>query len=161
MEGIGIERAREAARQADLVLYLIDASVGKTAEDDSELVRLDGPMVIWTKSDLAAPPEGEIGVSISTSTGTEKILAEIDRLVRERWAPPEGSATIVNERQRTQIAECGEALRAALDALRAGANEEIVAVDLDRAANALGALTGAIGRDDIYREIFSRFCIGK
>ncbi|MGK2855775.1 MAG: tRNA uridine-5-carboxymethylaminomethyl(34) synthesis GTPase MnmE [Thermoanaerobaculia bacterium] len=161
VEGIGIERARDAASTADLVLYLVDASTGLSTEDEDELARLRDPMVIWTKTDLRASPEGVLGVSVSKGDGVEGLLSTIDRVVRERWAPPEGSATIVNERQRGQIDDCETGLRAALEALRDGAQEEIVAVDLYRAANALGALTGAIGRDDIYREIFSRFCIGK
>lgn len=161
VEGIGIERARDAARSADLVLYLIDAASGQTADDVEELQTLTDPLVIWTKTDLASSPEGELGVSISTRAGVERLLLTLDRIVRERWAPPEGSPTIVNERQRALIADCDAGLRAASAALRAGALEEIVAVDLYAAANALGALTGAIGRDDIHAEIFSRFCIGK
>jgi len=161
VEGIGIERAREAARTADLVLYLIDSSVGRSAEDEEELSGMREPLVIWTKVDLAPAPEGELGISIATKVGADRLLAVVDREVRERWAPPEGSATVVNERQRATLDECADALGAALESLRNGAQEEIVAVDLYRAANALGALTGAIGRDDIYREIFSRFCIGK
>jgi len=161
VEGIGIERAREAARKADLVLYLIDASSGRSTEDDAEVESLADPMVIWTKTDLSDAPPGELGISLATRKGVEALLSTIDQVVRERWAPPEGSPTIVNERQRGQIADCEDALRAARGSLEEGAQEEIVAVDLYRAANALGALTGAIGRDDIYREIFSRFCIGK
>lgn len=161
VEAIGIERAREAARSADLVLYLVDASEGLHPEDETELARLEDPLVIWTKTDVAPAPEGRLGVSIARREGVEGLLAAIDRIVRERWTPPEGSATIVNERQRAAIADCVEGLEAALGSLRNGAGEEIVAVDLYRAANALGAMTGAIGRDDIYREIFSRFCIGK
>jgi tRNA U34 5-carboxymethylaminomethyl modifying GTPase MnmE/TrmE len=37
----------------------------------------------------------------------------------------------------------------------------MILVDLHRAANALGALIGAITREDIYTEIFAKFCIGK
>jgi tRNA modification GTPase len=161
VEGIGIERAREAARNADLVLYLVDASQGMTEDDRRELDAAGEPLVIWTKCDLAPSPEGSLGVSISTRQGVDELLRAIDRLVKERYAPPEGTATIVNERQRGAIEDCESSLRAALESLHAGAQEEIVAVDLYRAANALGALTGAIGRDDIYTEIFSRFCIGK
>jgi len=139
------------------LIRLLDAQT----EDEDELRRLRDPLVVWTKSDLAAPPEGEVGVSISTRGGVDRFLSMLDRVVRERWAPPEGSATVVNERQRAALEECADGPSCALDSLRGGAQEEIVAVDLYRAANALGSLTGSIARDDIYREIFSRFCIGK
>ncbi len=161
VEGIGIERARGAARSAELVLYLVDSVEGLSEEDRTELASLRDPLVVWTKTDLAQAPEGVLAVSISTRTGVKTLLDAVDRLVRDRYGPPEGAPTIVNERQRAAIDDCADGLSAALSSLRDGAQEEIVAVDLYRAANALGALTGAIGRDDIYGEIFSRFCIGK
>jgi tRNA modification GTPase len=73
----------------------------------------------------------------------------------------EEAPTVVNERQRAAFEACAEALDAALDALRGGASEEFVAADLRRGANALAALTGAISNEEIFREIFGRFCIGK
>ena len=91
----------------------------------------------------------------------DALLARLDAIVRDRFAAPEQSPTIVNERQRAAVAECESALDAALASVDAGANEELIVVDLYRAANALAALTGAISRDDVLREIFSKFCIGK
>ncbi len=161
VEGIGIDRARDAARKADLVLYLVDSSEGLDEDDEAEIRGLRDPIVVFTKTDLASPPEGEIGISVESRCGLEEFIARLDGLVKSRYSIPEGSATLVNERQRARIEECVDGLRCALDSLGDQAQEEIVAVDLYRAANALGALTGAIGRDDIYREIFARFCIGK
>jgi tRNA modification GTPase len=159
VEGIGIERAREAAANADIVLYLIDATAGRADEDDRELAGLESPLVIWTKRDLAPAPG--LSISAKTDDGVDTLLAQLDALVRERFAAPESSATIVNERQRHSIAACEEALVIALASLDAGYEEPIVVVDLYRAANALALLTGAITNDDILTEIFSKFCIGK
>ncbi|MEA2568506.1 MAG: tRNA modification GTPase [Acidobacteriota bacterium] len=159
VEGIGIERAREAAAGADIVLYLIDATAGRTAEDEQELATLDGPLIVWTKSDLAAAPG--LAISAKTDAGVTELLSRLDALVRERFAVPESSATIVNERQRQAIAACEESLSVALQSLDAGYEEPIVVVDLYRASNALGVLTGAITNDEILTEIFSKFCIGK
>jgi tRNA modification GTPase len=159
VEGIGIERAREAAAEADIVLYLIDATLGRTAEDERELTTLDEPLIVWTKSDLAAAPG--LAISAKTDAGVSELLTRLDALVRERFAAPESSATIVNERQRQAIAACEESLGVALQSLDAGYEEPIIVVDLYRAANALGVLTGAITNDEILTEIFSKFCIGK
>ena len=52
-------------------------------------------------------------------------------------------------------------MQAALESLEAGLDEQMIVVDLYRAANALGALTGAITREDVLTEIFGKFCIGK
>ncbi|MCU1229341.1 MAG: tRNA modification GTPase TrmE [Acidobacteria bacterium] len=159
VEGIGIERAREAAAGADIVLYLIDATSGRTAEDERELATLDEPLLVWTKNDLAPAPG--LAISAKTDAGVSELLARLDALVRDQFAVPESSATIVNERQRQAITACEQSLEVALQSLDAGYEEPIVVVDLYRASNALGVLTGAITNDDILTEIFSKFCIGK
>lgn len=160
VEGIGIERARAAARAADIILYLVDGSEGLTDEDSRELSALpDDVLLVYTKSDVARRESDGLSISGVTGAGVDRLLAELDRRVRERFAAPEGA--LVNERQRAAVAECGEALRVALDSLASGAEEQMVVVDLYRAANALGALTGAITRDEILAEIFGKFCIGK
>ncbi|MEO8033850.1 MAG: GTPase, partial [Acidobacteriota bacterium] len=158
-EKIGIERAREAATRADVVLYLIDALEGRTPEDDLEVAGLQSPIVIFTKTDTGVAPTGALGISALTGEGIGDLLTLLDGLVRERFATPE--ASLVNERQRQAVVDCEEALITASDSLKAGVEEQMILVDLYRAANSLGILTGAISRDDVYAEIFSRFCIGK
>jgi tRNA modification GTPase len=157
VEGIGIERAREAARRADLILYLIDAAAGVTPED--ELGRYPDALVVWTKTDLKPAPHDALGISVACERGIDTLLSRLDALVRERFAAPEGS--LVNERQRQAVAGCAEALEAALQSLDADADEQLVLVDLYRAATSLGLLTGAITREEVFSEIFAKFCIGK
>jgi tRNA modification GTPase len=159
VESIGVERARRAAESGDLILYLIDAAAGMTEEDRKELERWPDAWMVYTKIDLAPPPAGVMGISVAAERGVDDLLARLDAQVRERFAAPEGS--LVNERQRQAVAECGEALRAALASIDAGHEEQIVVVDLYRAATAMGLLTGAITREEIFDEIFSKFCIGK
>jgi len=159
VESIGIERARRAAESSDVVLYLVDASAGLTDEDRAELSRLPEAWVIYTKTDLAAGPPDAIGISVTQERGVDELLKRLDALVRDRFAAPEGS--LVNERQHQAVAECGDALRAALASMDERRDEQFVLVDLYRASTALGLLTGAITRDEIFEEIFSKFCIGK
>ena len=159
VEGIGIERARSAAENADIILYLVDASTGLTEEDRVELARLREAIVVYTKIDLAPAPE--FGISVAEDRGVNDLLAMLDRLVRDRFAVPESSATVVNERQFAAVTECGTALRDALQSFDENLDEQMILVDLHRAANALGILSGAITRDEIFDEIFAKFCIGK
>ena len=176
VEGIGIERAREAARSADIVLYLVDTTAGLTEEDARERQVLDGnELLVYTKSDVVSggaadfsPPAPENGglepaaplvVSAVTDHGIDELLRRLDVLVRERFAAPEGA--LVNERQRVAVAECESGLEAALSSIESGLDEQMIVVDLYRAANALGVLTGAITREDVLSEIFGKFCIGK
>lgn len=163
VEEIGISRARAAARSADLILYLVDGTAGMTEIDQSELSAFAGQdvLVVYTKSDLASAPAGALAISVTANEGIDGLLARLDAEVREHFAAPEGSAVIVNERQRQAVAGCEEALRVALASVDAGLDEQIILVDLYRASTSLGLLTGAITKDDVFREIFTKFCIGK
>jgi tRNA modification GTPase len=157
VEEIGVARAREAAASADIILYLVDASVGLTADD--ELAAFPGAIVIYTKIDLATAPQSALGISVTAERGIDELLSRLDLRVREEFVAPEGS--LVNERQRQAVLGCKEALTTALAALDAGLDEPVMLVDLYRAASALGLLTGAITQEHVFTEIFSKFCIGK
>lgn len=155
VEGIGISRAREAARAAEIILYLVDATTGDTAE----LAAYPDALIIYTKADLASAPPRSLAISAVTDQGIDELLGGLDELVRSRFVADEGA--LVNERQRQAVAECAAALEAALDSLASKVDEQMVLVDLYRASNALGTLTGAITTEDILTEIFGKFCIGK
>jgi tRNA modification GTPase len=157
VEEIGVARAREAASQADIILYLVDASEGLREED--EMAAFPKAILIYTKIDKAAPAVGAFGISVTAGIGIEQLLARLDQLVRDEFAAPEGS--LVNERQLRAVTQCTEALTVALDAIDSGLDEQIIVVDLYRAATALALLTGAITNDDVFTEIFTKFCIGK
>jgi tRNA modification GTPase len=157
VEEIGVARAREAAASADIILYLVDASVGLTAED--ELAAFPGAIVIYTKTDIAPAPQSALGISVTAERGIDELLSRLDAIVRDEFAAPEGS--LVNERQRQAVLGCKEALATALAALDAGLDEPVILVDLYRASTSLGLLTGAITQEHVFTEIFSKFCIGK
>lgn len=161
VEGIGIERARAAAQSADIILYLVDATTGLTEEDRRELDTLGEVILIYTKADLAGRlSAGEaLEISAVTDQGIDDLLRRLDVEVRERFAAPEGS--LVNQRQSQAVVEAAAGLDIALGGLRSGLDEQVVLVDLYRAANALASLTGAVSREDVLAEIFGKFCIGK
>lgn len=158
VEGIGIGRARDAARRADIILYVIDATDPHPPEPlDSEARTL----TVYTKIDLAPAPNSELGVSVPTGVGVTELLSRLDQLVKEEFAAPESSAVLINDRQRAAVMESQAALTAARASLQDGLDEQVVLVDLYRAATSLGVLTGTITRDDVFSEIFTKFCIGK
>jgi len=159
VEGIGVERARAAARSADLIIYLVDATVGLTAADQAELDSLDGDvLLVFTKADLTHV-NAELSISAVIDHGIDELLRVLDHRVRKQFVASEGA--LVNERQHAAVLECWGALAAAQQALATALDEQMVLVDLYRAANSLGLLVGAITRDDILSEIFGKFCIGK
>jgi tRNA modification GTPase len=81
VEGLGIQRAREAAASADIILYLVDASVGVTEEDRQELASLDRVQVIFTKTDVSPAPADELAISAASGEGVAVLLARLDELV--------------------------------------------------------------------------------
>lgn len=163
IESIGIRRSREAAADADLILYLVDSSVGIDDEDRQELDRAREAKVVFTKSDLLAEPRTgeELSISAATREGIPELLAVLDRWVRESWAIPEGQSSLVNRRQTETVERARQALGQAVASLEAGATEEMTLVDLYVASRAIGELTGEITHGEIMESIFSRFCIGK
>ena len=159
VESIGVDRARRAAEASDLVLYLVDASEGLSDDDRAELAQWPEAWVIYTKTDLAPAPADAIGVSVKDDRGVGDLLKRLDAFVSDRFAAPEGS--LVNERQYQAVAECADALRASVASIDDRRDEQFILVDLYRASTALGLLTGAITREEVFEEIFSKFCIGK
>jgi tRNA modification GTPase len=150
VESIGIARARDAAKSADIILYLIDATAPHHQPEFPDAI------VVYTKTDLAAAPPDALAIS---KDDISSLLERLDAIVRESFVAGEGS--LVNARQQRAVAGCEEALRAAMATLDAGGEEQFILVDLYRASTSLGLLTGTITRNDVFDEIFSKFCIGK
>jgi tRNA modification GTPase len=167
IEQEGIRRALQRARQADLVVWLADATAGKAAlampaaslADDNAREAL----VVLSKADLvdaARLPSmpGAIAVSARTGQGIDTLTARLAATARARIGGDEVPA-LTQARHRHHLEQCLASLQAAL-AQRAEATE-LGAEDLRRAADALGRLTGAVDVEHVLGQIFSRFCIGK
>jgi tRNA modification GTPase len=159
VEEIGIARAREAARRAEIVIYLVDSAVGMTDEDLSELRMLADPVVVFTKSDLVSRHEPGLSISVNNNSGIDRLLSVLDTRVRERYAAADGA--LVNERQLSAVRTACRHLRLVQSSLEQGAPETLLLVDLRAAATSLAALMGEITTDEIFAEIFGKFCIGK
>src|SRR5205807_3281254 len=89
VESIGVERAREAAAHADIILYLIDATAGLTDEDRRELARWPSALLVYTKVDAAAAPDGTIGISAIADRGVDALLGKLDVIVRDSFVASE------------------------------------------------------------------------
>jgi len=176
VEEEGVRRAWNAVRDADLVLWIVDAA-GLQAG-----VSLAGPptlgdgtrhWVILNKTDLLPPGAAQELVSRSAGVPGDKSLltisamtgAGIDELVQslagfaERFFTAE-PALVTRERHRVALQEAGTALDGALR-LGPQGGEELVAEQIRLATRALERLTGRVGVEDILDVIFRDFCIGK
>lgn len=174
IEQEGIRRAVARAQEAELVLWVADATAPAMAMP-RDIAELAGRvLVVANKIDVAGAEAGagalarlmrEAGqaaevlrVSALTGAGlhdlTQRIAQSIEARVGKETQPPPSQT-----RHREHLAACVAALRR----FEAGdmGQAELRAEDLRMAANALGRITGRIGVEDVLGVIFGRFCIGK
>ena len=170
VEKIGVERARGAMEQAELILYLSDPGM-PGGEDDVLTQALAGAeragkavIKVLTKSDLrdAAASAGDaLSVSSLTGAGFDRLSAAVEAAFIDRGLRVGEEAVVFSARQASELTVCAAALSRAADNLAVGLTYDICADDVREAMSSLGSLCGRSAREDVINEIFSRFCVGK
>jgi tRNA modification GTPase len=173
VEQEGVRRARARAEEADLVLWLVDESNGKS--------RQQGTAPVWTvrnKIDLdevgqrpSAAGSADAGdgalerksaadfaISASRGDGLQHLIAALISFAHNYFGSGE-AGLIGRERQRKLLQETAQLLRRSIS--EAGRGEELIAEDLRAAAATLGRLLGRVDVEHILDAIFRDFCIGK
>ncbi|HSD37376.1 MAG TPA: tRNA uridine-5-carboxymethylaminomethyl(34) synthesis GTPase MnmE [Rhodocyclaceae bacterium] len=166
VERLGIARTWKEIERADVVLRLVDARVGITPDDHEIDGRLPAAVpVIWVfnKSDLAATPaheelarESQIYLSAKTGSGVDLLRSALLRIAG--WEGRAEDVILARERHLAALRKAGEHV---LTARQCTAQLELMAEELRLAQEAVNAITGEFGADDLLGVIFSRFCIGK
>ena len=161
IEEEGVRRARAEMRRADLVLYLVDASIGDAPGELESLARDPPLLVVWNKTDIAAPPAGHPNIAISALTGTG--LPELRERLKAAAGYRAGDAGVFSARRRhlDALARAERFVQSAAARLAQRAAFELVAEELRLAQQALGEITGAVTSDALLGAIFAGFCIGK
>ena len=175
VEQEGMRRARDRAAEADLILWIVDATDPAAATPPPVFSKHDAPPV-WTvvnKTDLVdkveAPEtqlrqpqsiaEAPLRISALTGAGFEALVADLANYAAQSFGRGE-SSLITRERHRALLTSCAESLDRALVQGRSG-REDLISEDLRLAAWALGRLTGRVDVEDVLDVIFRDFCIGK
>ncbi len=175
IEAKGISIGRRAARGADIVLFVIDGSVGPDESASEELGRTGGvaTLCVLNKMDLglsvgeaeAAESLGvdrAIAVSALEGTGLDSLRRWIhETSISGSAADIRREHIAVNARQADALREARASLERFIAAARDGAPAELLSADLRSAAEACGLITGRSVTEDLLDTIFSRFCIGK
>ena len=167
VERLGVTRALEAARQADLALVLLDGSQPLTQEDRQALEaarQAKQAICILSKADLPqvlSPPDFDYVLSVSSRTGQglEALTRTVERLFAQD-VPCDGTL-LTNLRHERAITAARDAIDRALSSLHAGTTPDAVLLDVEEALEAIADVTGKSMREDITNDIFSRFCVGK
>lgn len=161
VEEIGIEYSKQSLDEADLVLFLYDASVGMTQEDEViwNLVKNKKNIKIANKSDLADIKTDDIKISTKTKNGICELKNRIKEIVCD--VDPESLDFTTNIRQQGCLTQAKTSLMIALDGANRGELQDMISIDVKAALLALDEITGEVITDDILNNIFDNFCIGK
>lgn len=165
VEKIGVDRAKNLIKQADIVLFLIDSSREFSQEDEEIFDSIKGTkfIVIKTKSDLESKNskvfENEISISTETGEGIEDLKNKILELTQISNISAD-SVIITNERHSEALARANESLERAAANISAD-TLDLVTIDIKDAYIAIGEITGNTTSEDIIDAIFKKFCLGK
>ena len=173
VEKIGVERAREYAKDADLILYVVDASQPLDENDESimELLKDKKAIVLLNKSDLNAEvSEGYIKEQVKApvlwiSAKEETGIEELENTIKELFFTGElnfnDEVYITNIRHKTALEEAKKSLELVENSIEMGMAEDFYTIDLMDAYESLGSIIGESVGEDLVNEIFSKFCTGK
>ena len=173
VEKIGVDKAREMAQKADLILYVVDSSVPLDSNDEEIMSMLNGKkaIILYNKTDLKAAIEIDtlrektghpvIPISAKEETG----ITELEEKIKDMFFGGELSFNdevyITNARHKAALEEADKSLDLVRNSILGGLPEDFFSIDLMNAYENLGKILGESVGEDLVNEIFSKFCTGK
>ena len=179
IEKIGVDRARDYARNADLIICVADSSRELDENDEKilQFVRDKNTIILLNKSDLETLVDEEMIRDkicesesreipiISVSVKEEKGIRDLEEKIKEMFLHGKVSFNdqiyISNARQKNALNEAKVSLEKVLESIDSGMPEDFYSIDLMDAYETLGSITGESVGEDLINEIFSKFCMGK
>ena len=169
IEALGVARSEQSAKEAELAIFVCDASEPLNDEDRRAMrIALQAPraIAVLNKSDRPQcvhaeelPFECVLALSAQTGENLSALTAQI-----EEWFAGDNrcdGSVLTNARQFGAIQRAYDAIKRAESALLRGITPDAVLTDAEEAMQALGEVTGRTVREDITNRIFERFCVGK
>lgn len=173
VEKIGVDRAMEAAKDADLIIYVVDGSRALDENDFKimEFIKDRKAIVLLNKSDLKAIVSIEeitnktghqvFLISAKEETGIDRLEEKIKSLFYEGEIDFNNQILITNMRHREALREALESIQMVKKSIEDGMPEDFFSIDLMNAYEKLGLIIGESVEEDLINEIFSKFCMGK
>ena len=176
VEKIGVSRAKNALNDADLILYVVDAS-SPLDEDDRKIMDMicgRRAVVILNKSDLEIKTDIDalkkeeklagkkiIQISAKEETGFEEFKNTVREMFYNREIDFNDEVMITNLRHKEALSDSLKSLQMVMNSIENGLPEDFYSIDLMDAYTSLGSIIGEAVEDDVVNEIFRRFCTGK
>ena len=162
LESMGIERSRQAAEKAQIIVQVIDSTDPQT---DLAGIDLTGKTLlqVWNKADLvnAQCTMHNAQLQISAKSGDVEVLKKALARITAEQMETTNTVTISNARHYEALVRASEAIRRVQQGLQDGVSGEFLIMDLQDCLTALGEITGQITSQEVLNNIFSHFCIGK
>ncbi len=174
VEKMGVEKSRDYALKADLILMMIDTSRSLSSEDMEILQMIQGKTALFllnkidleskvTEEDILpfAAKENIIPISVSENTGLNLLTKRLTELFFGGNIGVSENAFINNARQKNAMYQAKKSLERVLATIRDKMPEDFISMDLQDALRALGEITGETVDEEIIDRIFTKFCLGK
>ena len=173
VEKIGIEKSKKLAKEADLIIFILDCSQEISKEDIEILNLIDKTktIIVLNKIDLEKKVDEDseylkdfeniVKISAKNREGIELLYQTITKCFNLNKVELENSLIVTNQRHKVQIEKAILNLNKAIDSLKLNMPVDIIAIGIKGALEDLGEITGEVASEEIINEIFSRFCLGK
>ncbi|MBN1798643.1 MAG: tRNA uridine-5-carboxymethylaminomethyl(34) synthesis GTPase MnmE [Spirochaetales bacterium] len=166
VEAEGIRRTDKIITNADIIIYLIDGSLGVCGEDEKFINQYKSGgrlLVVWNKCDLSGKkvPKAFIPISSLTGQGLQNMEKAIVFLLLGS-SPLESDGPVIDSlRQKQSLEQALAALKRVETGYKNRVSYDLLAVDIKEALDAFGHITGQVTSEEILRAMFSKFCVGK
>ena len=169
IEAIGVERAKDASQEADLILYVVDATRGLDDEDKVFLkdVATKPLLFVINKKDLNQGyqlPEEILAPSLAISAKAQEGIDALEEAIYEYVMKDidTNSTVLVNNVRHLALLEQSQSLLTSFkEGVEMMMSKDILVIDLQNTWENLGLITGESAADDLIQTIFSKFCLGK
>lgn len=167
IEQLGIERSHQAARTAQIIIYVVDPTQAEIKEipDDIPAERI---IYAINKTDTGAqealtyPSESTVRISARTGEGIDNLKDIIQRRIAALTpSDTENTLIVTNARHAQAMRAAATSAAAVIDGLRSSLPPDLIAQDLREAIRHLASVTGEITTPELLQNIFANFCIGK
>ena len=174
IEEIGVKKALDIAKDAELVLVILDNSKDLTEEDKEilKLVESKNSIILLNKVDLKENNlenseelnklnKKIIKISAKNGNGIEELYNEIENMFQIKNLETDREIIITNIRHKNQIEYAINNIDEAMNAVKNNLPIDIISISIKQTLEDLGKITGENVSEDIINEIFSKFCLGK
>lgn len=173
VEKIGVDKAKAHANEADLIIYVVDASrdLDENDFDIIDMIQDKKAVILLNKSDLDTVVTKDMiklhvdKPMIEISAKEESGIKELEETLKNMFFHGEISFNdevyITNIRHKTAIKDAYDSLEKVIVSIENDMPEDFYSIDLLDAYESLGSITGETIGEDLVNEIFSKFCMGK